>query len=131
MSLKPLLLMDLEWLERVIKVRLEYPKVDIENFSFANTNGHSTFSNREKDEYELAMNDTSLYENSSYKNLVCDLPMEERLLLILALSTHLETGFIDRIINKPHYTEILDKSPNFYFISGLVSKSSYGLLPTG
>src|SRR6478735_6461149 len=126
-----LLKKELDWLERVIKVRLEFPKADIENFSIESVASIHSHGISAKTEYDLSLPHFDFYQGVPYYDLVKDFDVKERLLLILALSTHIETGFIDRIINQPHYTDLLDKSPNFYYISGLVSKSNYGFIPTG
>jgi hypothetical protein len=123
---------ELKWLEKVIKVRIEYPKEDLRGFDILkiapdkNKFGPIT----DAGDYNLipaAIENTS----SKYGTLAAGMSFEERLLLILALHHHLNPGFIEMQLSKHAFKSLIEKDPTIYHSAGLSLRDDFGILPTG
>jgi hypothetical protein len=126
---------ELNWLEEVIKLRIVFPEADPVHFDLEKF--LSEFPNRSKiateikDRFNTSPPLLDAEENYVYSEIIKKCEFEERLLLILALSIHLEPGFINRILEQYHYSELIKKTSGFWSISGILADERFGILPTG
>jgi len=135
MGLSHILQRELNWLEGIIKLRIVFPEADPVHFDlerflveFPNRNKVAT---EIKDRFNTSPPLLDANDNYVYSGIIKKCEFEERLLLILALSVHLEPGFINRITEQYHYSEIIRKTSGFWSISGILSDERFGILPTG
>lgn len=135
MGLSQIFQRELNWLEEIVKLRIAFPEADPVHFDLERF--LSEFPNRNKiateikDRFNTNPPLLETEENYVYTGIIKKCDFEERLLLILALSVHLEPGFINRITEQYHYSEIIRKTSGFWSISGILSDERFGILPTG